>query len=468
MFFFNKKIDALSVIDFLKLFWVWTIPNLIFLGVAFFTATSRPLVNIDYVVALLLLFLPWKSARLMGLVVFVVAMGFDSLMFLIQIFPFIDLAAIRYLSSFISIAPQLYIWLIIGFFICFIILSYTVWQASKIQAKTYAVFISLVVLIVSFVFMNLRIPYAQFNAILGRDNYFIAHSQLQLYQEIKTSRFWEESSVIPQLVALKPEQARAANDLLQPSSNQILYIVAESWGTFKNEQAHDVILEKIYHQKDNLEFIRTSTFQTIGATVAGELRELCNLELTNNGFAFARLEQEKFRSCLPNKFKKQGYNTISLHGTSGLLYDRTDWYKKAGFKEVLFGEHFIGLPRCSAFKGVCDHNLMDVVANKFLENQSKNLFFYWMTLTSHQPYAKQDIFNQRFQCSKFELAENDDLCRNTRLQTQFFDDLAQLINKPQMKGVEVIVVGDHQPPIFGYDIKLIYPLNVSYLHFKIK
>ena len=111
---------------------------------------------------------------------------------------------------------------------------------------------------------------------------------------------------------------------------------------------------------------------------------------------------------------------------------------------------------------------MEVVADKFSENLSQNLFFYWMTLTSHQPYDKQDIFNKRFECEKFELSENDDLCRNTRLHTQFFDDLAKLIQKPQMQGVEVIVVGDHQPPIFGYDIKHIHSLSVSYLHFKIK
>ncbi|QHG09830.1 sulfatase-like hydrolase/transferase [Moraxella osloensis] len=464
----NKKINTLSLLECLKLILVVTLPNLTFLILAFLTATSRPLINIDYLIALLFLFLPWKLMRLGGLVLFIFAMILDTLMFLVQIFPFIDLAAIRYLSSFISIAPKIYLLMLFGFVICLIILSYLALYLSKIRARKYAIFLTIILLIISFVFMHLRISYAQFNAILGRDNYFIAHSQLQLYEEIKSSKFWGESTTLPQLMPLNSNQKRAANELLKPASNRILYIVAESWGTFKNEKANAIVLDNIFKQKQHLEFIDTGSFHTVGATVAGELRELCNLELTNSGFAFARLSQKEFKDCLPNYFKALGYKTISLHGTSGVLYDRTNWYVKAGFQEVLFGENLIGLPRCSAFKGVCDHDLMEVVVDKFSENLSQNLFFYWMTLTSHQPYAKEDIFNKRFECEKFELSDNDDLCRNARLQTQFFDDLAKLIQKPEMQGVEVIVVGDHQPPIFGYDIEHIHPLNVSYLHFKVK
>ena len=468
MFALNKNSERFNMVDCIKIFLVIALPNLIFLLLAFLTATSRPLINIDYLIVLLFLFLPWKLTRLVGIFLFLIAMSFDALMFLVQIFPFIDLAAIRYLSSFIAIAPKLYIYMLVGFIICLIVLSFLALHFSKVKAKIYALFITIILLIIFFIFMHLRIQYSQFNAILGRDNYFIAHSQLQLYNELKSSKFWDESSVIPQLVPLKPSQKRAANVMIHPSSNKILYIVAESWGALKNEQANEMVLDKIFQQKERLEFIDKGAFHTIGATVAGELRELCNLELVNNGFSFSELNEKVFKNCLPNYFKASGYKTISLHGTSGMLYDRTDWYSKAGFQESLFGEHLIGLSRCSAFKGVCDHDLMEVVVDKFSENLSQNLFFYWMTLTSHQPYAKEDIFNKRFECEKFELSDNDDLCRNARLQTQFFDDLAKLIQKPEMQGVEVIVVGDHQPPIFGYDIEHIHPLNVSYLHFKVK
>ena len=56
------------------------------------------------------------------------------------------------------------------------------------------------------------------------------------------------------------------------------------------------------------------------------------------------------------------------------------------------------------------------------------------------------------------------------LQAQFFEGLAKLNSQPEMQGVEVVLIGDHQPPITNgvarfreYD----YPL-VTWLHYKIK
>ena len=128
----------------------------------------------------------------------------------------------------------------------------------------------------------------------------------------------------------------------------------------------------------------------------------------------------------------------------------------------------MNLHHCTPFKGVCDSELMNVVSAKFKQYAHQNLFFYWMTLTSHQPYAKQDIHNQRFNCVKFDMNPKGDACHNAQLQTQFFDNLSKLIQKPEMIGTEVVIVGDHQPPIWGEDIKHIRPLTVGYLHFKIK
>ena len=228
------------------------------------------------------------------------------------------------------------------------------------------------------------------------------------------------------------------------------------------------MINNILEQQTLFEFFDCGAFKFSGATVAGELRELCGLRLVNNGFALGQASQKVFQDCLPNQLKTQGYKTIALHGTSGLLYDRTNWYPKAGFEQVLFGEHFLGMRRCAPFKGVCDTELMDIVAQKFQENRQNNLFFYWLTLTSHQPYSPKDIHNQRFDCEMFNMNPKGDACHNAKLQTQFFDDLAKLIQKPEMRGTEVIIVGDHQPPVWGEENKYVKPLTVGYLHFKIK
>jgi len=465
----KRDIGTISFRETIRVFLIIFAPNFIFLFVAFFTATSRPLINIDYLFALLFLFFPWRFMRLIGVLVLVSSILFDMLMFIIQIFPFIDFAAIRYLSSFISIAPITYLLtcILFIFFTC-LILSSVIFLARNQNKKIYAIFITFIFTIVSLVFMHLRVNYAEFNGILGRDNYFIAHSQIKLYQELKQDAFWSDSNVTPRLGQLKKDKSNASSQLNKPYSPKILYVISESWGSLKDSDANNLILKNIIAQKNNFEFINIGSFYTTGATVAGELRELCNMELMNNGFAFSRLDRSVFSNCLPNKLLGKGYKTIALHGSNGVLYDRKDWYRNAGFREVFFGENFIGLPRCRAFNGICDKVLFDIVADSFKKDINNSLFFYWITLSSHHPYSAEDIYDRRFICEKFKMNSDGEICRNTHLQTQFFDSLAELIKKPQMKGVEVVVVGDHQPPFFGHDIEHVFPLTVSYLHFKIK
>lgn len=124
--------------------------------------------------------------------------------------------------------------------------------------------------------------------------------------------------------------------------------------------------------------------------------------------------------------------------------------------------------RCTSFGGVCDSELFDE-APQFFAKHDKGLF-YWLTLTSHADYPEQDIFNHRLQCEQYGLANDAVLCRNFSLQTQFFDDLATMVQRPEMKGVEVIVVGDHSPPVGNISeaFKYLKPMEVAWIHFKIK
>ena len=448
------------------------LPNLIFLILAYYAAVSRPLFNFDYLLALFFIVLPYKATRLFGGLILVLAMCVDLLMFVVQIFPFMDLAAIRYLVSFIPQAPTNYLVLMVFFGICIVVMVavITYYSTPKRLPPPYPSIILILLLLISYVFMNLGVMYTNFKAILGRDNYYIVHSQTLLYREIIKDNFVGLVNVLPKFEPLEKPKQRAAILLQQPYSDKIFFIVAESWGELRNPQAQREVLNKIYAQQENFDFIHTGTMRTVGATVAGELRELCGLKLVaNSGFALGQLEYEQYAGCLPNLFKANNYQTIALHGTSGLLYDRVEWYPKAGFQHTLFGEHFMQLRRCAAFKGVCDSVLMDEVSRIFSKYQQDKLFFYWMTLTSHQPYAKQDIHNQRFDCQKFAINPKSDVCHNAQLQTQFFDDLAQMIKKPEMQGVEIVVVGDHQPPMWGEDdISQIIPWKVSWLHLQIK
>ena len=62
------------------------------------------------------------------------------------------------------------------------------------------------------------------------------------------------------------------------------------------------------------------------------------------------------------------------------------------------------------------------------------------------------------------------MCRNFSLQAQFFDGLAELLKQPEMSGTEVLVVGDHSPPVvnLGETFKYMKQGEVAWVHFKVR
>ena len=118
----KKEIVVPPLAKIITLITLIVLPNLFFLGLAWYSATARPLFNIDYLFALFLIIFPWKIVRVLGGMVLIFAMLFDILMFVVQIFPFMDLAAIRYLVSFTSSAPSNYIIIVCILLICILII----------------------------------------------------------------------------------------------------------------------------------------------------------------------------------------------------------------------------------------------------------------------------------------------------------------------------------------------------------
>lgn len=67
--------------EILTLAFLIALPNLVFLILAFYGGTSRPLINIDYLIALFMLILPYTFTRLVGSIFFIFAMLIDVLMY---------------------------------------------------------------------------------------------------------------------------------------------------------------------------------------------------------------------------------------------------------------------------------------------------------------------------------------------------------------------------------------------------
>ena len=91
-------------------------------------------------------------------------------------------------------------------------------------------------------------------------------------------------------------------------------------------------------------------------------------------------------------------------------------------------------------------------------------------MNSHANYDRRDIFIDKFNCDAFNIVEKSQTCRNLKLQAQFFEILGNLIQVNEMSGVEVILVGDHTPPIFNQKEKEKYfdGNKVVAMKFKIK
>ena len=440
------------------------LPNLILWPIAASLGMGRPIINLDYLLPAVLITLPWRGVKIISGLSFALFMLADIAMMTMQIFPFMDLGAVIYLAPFLVKAPIQYQIMAIGTLLIMVVVPLIWAKWSYKQHKIVVWVIAMMILLIgrnTTDFMYREFQYERF----GKNNYFYAHSQIQLWREENNNDFMEQMRNEPKL---KPLHFQAAsNQLNKPYSNKILFIVAESWGYAREESVQQAILQKIYDHQDKLNFIKRGYFNFSGSTVQGEMRELCYLEIFG-GYALHKTPSEQFTQCWPNLLKKEGYYTVAMHGASGQMYDRDSWYRKAGFDHTIFAENLMDRPACRAFNGACDYALYKEVQKAFTKHPNKVLF-YWLTLTSHYPYPESDMVNPRLDCDKYNLIHGE-ICNNLRLEAQFFDGLAELIDKPEMKGVEVIIVGDHMPPIFG-DVPLYKNLrwaDVGWVHFKIK
>lgn len=481
------------------------LPNVFFLVGAYFVGVARPLINIDYLWACLLFTLPYRLLRWLGMLVFAMAVLLDSAMMAMQLFPFLDMAAALSLAPFLVNAPIRYMIIagLIGIYMILMPLMMIIIAKKTFVSVRFGwayILVCAVILLGAYhLFREVKYIDGGFKERFAQSDYFVIHSQYRRYRWVAGSEFTLHFNKTPQMIAIdiphishhfgvqksgiQPFVSRplvtADNrqvgdkgiqieaDALRQPSKKMLLIVAESWGVARDSAVQMDILSQIYKHSDQLDFLDNGYFNFAGATVEGELRELCQLDV-EGGYAFNRVDRSAFASCLPQRLQPQGYYSIGMHtGFSG-IYERNYLYPKMGFEQTIFAEQVNDKKHCQPFNGVCDSEVFDLIANEFAKHDK--LFFYWLTLTSHSPFDSKDIVdNTRFDCNKYTIPQGD-ICNNFKLHAQFFDDLGKLIARPEMQGVEIIVVGDHMPPIIS-KISIhnyIQWQDVSWLHLKVK
>lgn len=450
--FYLKKYNSYLII-----IGVTLLCNGIFFSIAYYFGLDRVWFNIDYLLLGLFFYKNNKFNNFLLFLFFLMFLCCDVILLVLKIFPFIKLSDILYLSNFIFNGPAIYTIALFGFIISSVVFFYLL--DKTIFCKIFRSFYNFIFSLSAVVFL--------FFVSIFIDNGFISS---QSYFLVKNRNFSLNDMVDGKLlVDLQTDYASKSlfeevdNSTLK--SNKILFIVSESWSETAKSEQQEAILKTIYEQKDRFEFIEQGSFFAIGATVAGEIRELCQKKLLTMNVQ--EIPAEDFNDCVPKKIKKYNYTTTAIHGADPALYERHYWYPLAGFDYRYFIDDLPEGGQCKFAHGRCDVLLVDRVKEILLASDKS--FVYWLTLNSHIPYDDK-ILIDGFDCQAVGLVDQTWSCNNYKLHYQFFVALGEIIKDPRLKGLEVYVVGDHPAPVVNLreGLYAFKGSDVAWLHFKIK
>lgn len=424
--------------------------------ISFKLGLERPFINLDYILVYLvfLTFSYHKALKVLAIICMVVLSGIDILLFVNQIFPFVQLGDLFYLSTFVFTGPLAYQkWLFITVF--------------------YLIFIYIVTSVLFFVNRKPTptkelVIYFLCSTTITLFNLDIIRSQTLFFTIHYSEDYHKISGNVELLISNKYDSvSKSIFNNIQTNTNgdKVLLIVNESLGKAIDSDIQEALLAPLYKQKQYYKYIDDGSFSFIGPTVSGELRELCQKNATV--MDISKIQDKEFINCLPSQLQEQGYDTYSVHGSTSSLYNRTRWYPLIGFNHVWFKENFSEARDCKSFSGKCDYDLFEPIVN--ILASKKKVFLYWLTLNTHTPYDDY-LFVDGFDCKKYSLKAKSEACLNFKQQYQFFYRLSEYVQDDRMKGVEVYVVGDHAPPIMSLknNFSVYEDFDVSWIKFKIK
>lgn len=447
-----KNIIICTVIIFLS--------NFSILILAWWSGSERSLINIDYFLAFSLLIF---GQRILFAIVFSIIYFFDFLGVFSQLFPFVRFADIFYLLKFSFISSDSY--KLYGFCLLFflIIELYVIVRLYRSDLKNYfLICFNILIIVYGYYIYFGSDQKVSFWKPEGRG---VVASQFLNYLDYRNRGFIKTYAVDGEAFQ-RNTVSSASKSLFNDISKykKILLVVNESWGV-PNELAiqKDVLAPLL--NSSQITHIKQGKIDFEGFTIGGELRELCQKAVVH----FNLKNQIKgFENCLPNIYKKLGYQTVAVHGALGLMYDREYWYARAGFRKNYFRDHGLDLPNshCYSFPGNCDRDMIQRISREFELNDK--IFLYWLTLTTHAIYDERDLRVDLFNCKKHHIEEKTASCRNLKLQTQYFDTLSKLIKSPALKDTYVVVVGDHEPPILREEKSVFAHSKVAYVKFRVK
>jgi hypothetical protein len=243
-------------------------------------------------------------------------------------------------------------------------------------------------------------------------------------------------------------EASGFNAVAGKNGRSVIYVIVESMGYLNDAKTRDLIAAPLKDAAIAQRYDVTSGHSGYyGSTTNGEMRELCDTRTS-----YEKLTKELAGQCLPAQLHRRGYETLAFHAFSGEMFDRTDWYPVLGFDRMTFSEDI--LPKfdrkCgSAFPGACDTDVARVIEAEAAKT-TKPKFIYWLTLNTHVPVAP-GYAETNFNCGSSDRVafQRADVCRMGELWHDLFGAIAKLALDPALAPAEIMVVGDHAPPLWS-------------------
>jgi len=246
-------------------------------------------------------------------------------------------------------------------------------------------------------------------------------------------------------------------ELPRPDSNRpnVVFVLVESWGKSLSGDLEGALVQP-YVGSDLKERYTVSrgAVPFHGATVAGELRELCSSAM---GFGVISAPAVQLKNCLPAKLELMGYHTVGVHGFGSGMFERSAWYRKMRFDETWFRDELKGqgLPQCPGpFPGICDAAISGWIGDRLQANSDSPQFIYWVTLNSHLPVPVPNLVNDPPACSRIASIANDPaICSWYQLVFNVHRSVSELAMRSMARPTVFVIVGDHAPPFSAPELR---------------
>lgn len=229
---------------------------------------------------------------------------------------------------------------------------------------------------------------------------------------------------------------------------RIVSVAVESFGLFNNAKVNAGIVEPLRAALGDKFELTVGKHDFEGATLSGEMRELCNQRTFGTP---QRVQVLPYQSkCLPQILASRGYGTLGIHGNSRFFYNRADVYPALGFRKTLFYDDFIREPsppaKCKtrAFDGICDSATLRTALD-FVASQPK-AYAHVMTLDTHFPLGPTALGDDS--CARWAAddLQNSDLCLYANQMSNLLAGLGKQLAADKNPPNVVYIFGDHAPP----------------------